>query len=242
MRDRQVRPCHQVTQLPLHPLLVAAGQAGVQPDGEQLAPVDRAGVGQAGGLPGLEGLPGELGRGREVAGERGQGRAPGQGGQPDGRLAQRIGQPVELGQDPLRGGPVAEFEQVGQAQDAAVEFGLGFAGPPGRGDDLAGRGERIGGVLGTPQDVLPGGQRGGEGGGGRATIRIAGSGSRVTASRASCTACSAAARAAAGSATSVIASRARVRARSAWSAGSSAAAASRSSAVTVSAGALKSRC
>ena len=61
------------------------GQAGVQPDGEQLAPVDRAGVGQAGGLRGLEGLPGELGRGSEVTGERGQGRAPRQSDQPDGR-------------------------------------------------------------------------------------------------------------------------------------------------------------
>ena len=131
---------------------------------------------------------------------------------------------------------------MGQAQDAAVQFGLGFAGPPGRGDDFAGRGERIGGILGTPQDVLPGGQRRGQGGGGRTAVRIAGV--RITghASRASCTACPAAARAAAGSGTSVIASRASVRARSAWSAGSSAAAASRSSAVTVSAGALKSRC
>ena len=59
---RQVRPRHQVTQLPLHPLLVGGGQAGVQPDGEQLTPVDRAGVGQAGRLPGLERLPGDLGR------------------------------------------------------------------------------------------------------------------------------------------------------------------------------------
>ena len=33
---RQVRSRHQVTQLPLHPLLVGGGQAGVQPDGEQL--------------------------------------------------------------------------------------------------------------------------------------------------------------------------------------------------------------
>ena len=146
----------------------------MQPDGEQLAPVDRAGVGQARGLPGLERLPGALGGGREVAGERGQGRAPGQGGQPDGRLAQRLGHPVEFGQDPLGGGPVAELEQVGQAQDAAVEFGLGFAGPLGRGDDLVGRGERVRGVLGAPQDVVPGGQRGGEGRGGGGSVRIVG--------------------------------------------------------------------
>jgi hypothetical protein len=87
VRHRQVRTCHQVPQLLLHPVLVAVGQVGVQPDGEQLAPVDRAGVGQAGRLPGLEGLPGELGCGCEVAGERGQRGTPGQGGQAGGRLA-----------------------------------------------------------------------------------------------------------------------------------------------------------
>ena len=86
-----------------------------------------------------------------------------------------LGHPVELGQDPLGRGAVAELEQVGQAQDAAVEFGLWFAGPLGRGDDLVGRGERVRGVLGTPQDVVPGGQRGGEGrGGGVRRVRIAG--------------------------------------------------------------------
>ena len=173
MRDRQVRPRHQVTQLPLHPLLVALGQVGVQPDGEQLPPVDRAGVGQAGPQPGLEGLPGELGRGSEVAGKRSQGRTPGQGGQPDGRLAQPLGHPVELGQDPLGGGAVAQLEQVGQAQDAAVEFGLWRAGPLGRGDDGVGRGERVRGFLGAPQDIVPGGQRGGESRSGGDSFRIA---------------------------------------------------------------------
>ena len=90
------------------------------------------------------------------------------------RLAQPLGHPVELGQDPLGGGAVAELEEVGQAQDAAVEFGLGFAGPLGRGDDVVGRGERVRGVLGAPQDVVPGGQRGGEGRGGGDSFRIAG--------------------------------------------------------------------
>jgi hypothetical protein len=146
----------------------------VQPDGEQLTPVDRAGVGQAGRLAGLERLPGVLGRRDEVTGERGQGRAPGQGGQPDGRLAQPLGHPVELGQDSLGRGAVAELEEVGQAQDAAVEFGLGCAGPLGRGDDLVGRGERVRGILGAPQDEVPGGQRGGEGRGGGVLVRIAG--------------------------------------------------------------------
>ena len=44
-------------------------------------------------------------------------------------MPQRLGHPVEFGQDPLGGGSVAEFEQVGQAQDTAVEFGLGLAAP-----------------------------------------------------------------------------------------------------------------
>ena len=88
----------------------AAGRPGVQPDGEQLAPVDRAGVGQPGRLPGLERLPGALDGGSEVTGERGQGRAPGQRGQPGGRLAQPLGQPGEFGQDPLGGGAVAQLE------------------------------------------------------------------------------------------------------------------------------------
>ena len=42
-----------------------------------------------------------------------------------------LGHPVELGQDPLGRGAVAELEQVGQAQDAAVEFGLGMRGRAG---------------------------------------------------------------------------------------------------------------
>ena len=63
---------------------------------------------------------------------------------------------------------------MGQAQDATIEFGLGIAGPLGRGDDLVGRGERVRGVLGAPQDVVPGGQRGGEGRGGGAPVRIPG--------------------------------------------------------------------
>src|SRR6185437_10219661 len=134
---------------------------------------DRAGVGQAGGLGGVEGLPGALGRRSEVTGERGQGRAPRPGRLPDGRLTQRAGQAVEFGQDTLGGGPVAELEQVGQAQDAAVEFGLGFARLLRRGDDLVGRGERFGGFLAAPPDVVPGSQRGGQGGG-RAVVLVPG--------------------------------------------------------------------
>src|SRR5207244_12038624 len=57
---------------------------------------------------------------------------------------------------------------------SAIEFGLGIAGPLGRGDDLVRRGERVRGVLGAPQHVVPGGQRGGEGRGGGVPFGIAG--------------------------------------------------------------------
>ena len=63
---------------------------------------------------------------------------------------------------------------MGQAQDPAVQFRLGFAGPLCGGGDLVGRGERVGGFLAAPQDVVPGGQRGGQGRGGGAAVRIAG--------------------------------------------------------------------
>ena len=59
-------------------------------------------------------------------------------------------------------------------QDAPVEFGLGLARPLGRGDNLVGRSERVRGVLAAPQDVVPGGQRGGEGRGGDGSVRIVG--------------------------------------------------------------------
>jgi hypothetical protein len=158
----EVRAGHQVAQLALHPLLVVVGQAGVQPDRVQLAPVNRAGVGQAGRLPGLEGLPGEIGGGPEVAGQRGQRGSPRPGGQPGRGLTEHIGQPAEPGQDPLRGRAVAGFEQVRQPHHAAVQLGLGQPGLLGRSDDLVRRGERVPGILRPPQDVMPGQQRGGQ--------------------------------------------------------------------------------
>jgi hypothetical protein len=51
---------------------------------------------------------------------------------------------------------------VGQAQHVAVELALRVAGGAGSGDDLAGTGERVGRVLGAPQHVLAGADRGGE--------------------------------------------------------------------------------
>ena len=51
---------------------------------------------------------------------------------------------------------------MGQPQYVAVELALRIASRAGRGDDLGGTGERVAGVLGSPQHVLAGAKRGGE--------------------------------------------------------------------------------
>jgi len=51
---------------------------------------------------------------------------------------------------------------VGQPQHVAVELASRIAGGAGHGDDLAGTGQRVARVLGAPQHMLAGTERGGE--------------------------------------------------------------------------------